>query len=365
MDVGWEQVNAHRLARSHLDARVPPERALEVASAICGLHAQVMSSAALSLWARIDGLDREALPALLWEDRALVKTWAMRGTLHLLPTAELPMWLGALATYRERLTPGWFRAFEITPEQLERFVGAVAEALEDRLLTRRQLSEAVLRITGDEALAALALGSWGSYLKSPAYRGLLCFGPASGRDITFTNPSTWVGSIEPLGADEALDEVARRFLAAYGPATREDFARWWAVSPAAARKRLARVGVEVSRAGEAAWALEGDDYDGEPRGVVNLLPAFDPYVIGVTKHSTALMPGDFKDRVHRQAGWVSPVLLVDGRIQGVWRHERRGRRVEVTIEPFRRVSAAVRRAAAAEAERLARFLGSDPIVAWA
>jgi hypothetical protein len=77
------------------------------------------------------------------------------------------------------------------------------------------------------------------------------------------------------------------------------------------------------------------------------------------------MPGDFKARVHRQAGWVSPVLLVDGRIEGVWRHERRGRRLEVTIAPFRRVPAAVRRSAAAEAERLAEFLGSDPQVTWA
>jgi hypothetical protein len=237
MDVGWEQVNAHRLARSHLDERVPAARSVEVASAICGLHAQVMSSAELSLWARVEGLDREALPALLWEDRSLVKTWAMRGTLHLLPTAELAAWLGALATYRERLKPSWFRSAEITPEQLERFVATVADALEGRLLTRQELSEAVLQRTGDEALAAVALGSWGPYLKPAAYRGLLCFGPDAGRNIRFTRPSTWVGAVEPLGADDALDEVARRFLATYGPATREDFARGGRQAPGPRRRR--------------------------------------------------------------------------------------------------------------------------------
>ena len=62
------------------------QRALDVVGDLCGLHAQVMSSAELTLWARVDGLTREEVGELLWEHRHLVKTWAMRGTpLHLLP----------------------------------------------------------------------------------------------------------------------------------------------------------------------------------------------------------------------------------------------------------------------------------------
>ena len=110
-DLTWAQAAAWRARRHALDARVPRERALEVVSGICGLHAQVMSSAELSLWARVEDLERDAVAKALWEDRTLVKQWAMRGTLHLLPADELGLWLGALATYAHWLKPCWFKAF--------------------------------------------------------------------------------------------------------------------------------------------------------------------------------------------------------------------------------------------------------------
>jgi len=170
VDVTWEQACATRVARGHLDARVPRGRALDVVSALCGLHAQVMSSAELSLWARVEDITREEVRAMLWEQRTLVKTWAMRGTLHIFRTDELPLWFGALATYRDRLKPAWFRAFEITPEGLETFTATVAAALEDRMLTRAELGEEVLRRTGDEGLAAVAAGCWGPVLKPAAWQ---------------------------------------------------------------------------------------------------------------------------------------------------------------------------------------------------
>ena len=67
---------------------------------------------------------------------------------------------------------------------------------------------------------------------------------------------------------------------------------------------------------------------------MRLLPGFDQYVIAATRHAEALMPGAFKARVHRPQGWISPVLLVGGRMAGVWRHERKGKRLLVGVEPF-------------------------------
>ena len=75
---------AWRLRRHHLHEPAPAAAMLEVAAAICGLHAQLMSSAELTLWARVAGLEPDAVQRALWNDRSLVKTWAMRGTLHLL-----------------------------------------------------------------------------------------------------------------------------------------------------------------------------------------------------------------------------------------------------------------------------------------
>jgi hypothetical protein len=88
-------------------------------------------------------------------------------------------------------------------------------------------------------------------------------------------------------------------------------------------------------------------------------------VIGATRHSAALMPDpSHRDRVHRPQGWVSPVMTVGGLIAGIWRHERKGAGVHVTVSPFARVPAAVRRGVEAEAERLAAFLGGTLHLDW-
>ena len=81
----WPRAAAWRAARHHLDRRAPAGSLFAVASRLCGLHAQLISSAELTVWARVEDLDRQAVQRALWEHRTLVKTWAMRGTLHLLP----------------------------------------------------------------------------------------------------------------------------------------------------------------------------------------------------------------------------------------------------------------------------------------
>src|SRR6516165_6801120 len=136
----WPRAAAWRLRRHHLDQRVPAGSMLAVASRLCGLHAQVMSSAELTVWARVEGLDRRAVQRALWEDRTLVKTWAMRGTLHLLPASELPLWHAALSTSRRYRRPAmWRRLLGITLEDLDRLTEAIGSALEGRVMTREEL----------------------------------------------------------------------------------------------------------------------------------------------------------------------------------------------------------------------------------
>src|SRR5689334_15436715 len=85
------RVTAFRLRRHHLDARVPRARWLEVPGDLAGLHAQVLSSAELMLWARVRGARRDDLRRALWDDRTLAKTWLMRGTLHVVRGDELAL----------------------------------------------------------------------------------------------------------------------------------------------------------------------------------------------------------------------------------------------------------------------------------
>ena len=377
MELSWDDVAAWRARRHRLDQRAPADSMLDVVDELCGVHAQVMSSAELTLWARVDDLDPDAVRQALWRDRTLVKTWAMRGTLHLLPARDYPLWQSALSTsYVRFLKPSWSRASGLQPDELEQLIEAVRDALNGDPLTREELAAAAGRASGSAALRDKLRESWGSMLKPAAVQGALCFAPSDGQKVRFTRPDTWLAgtmnTAPPPGPREAEADVARRYLAVHGPATREDLGRWWAVQPAPAGRLLEELGddvAEVSIEGTAMWMLSGDAEDAAgapPVDSVRLLPGFDQYVIAATRHAEKLMPGDFKPLVYRPQGWISAVVCVNGRIEGVWRYERKGRKLEVRVEPFtRRTPKPVREAVGAEAEDLARFMGGELSLSWA
>ena len=377
LNLTWAQAAAWRVRQQHLDRRARSGSMLAVASRLCGLHAQVLSSAELTLWARVENLDRRAIQCALWEDRSLVKTWAMRGTLHLLPASEFPVWHSALSTSRRYHRPkAWQSYLGITIEELGQITDAIGAALEDRVLTREELVQEIARITGSAAFGAkVAENSWGMIFKPAAFTGRLCFAPSVGQRVRFTHPRTWLPAIAATSPeadpDVAVADVTRRYLAAYGPATHQDLARWWGGGGvSAARKWIALLGQEATQVavnGTPAWMLT--KHARKVRELpsnrsVRLLPGFDQYVVAASRHADHLLPGDLRSRVYRPQGWISPVLLVNGFMQGVWRHEIKGSRVEVAVEPFVRTPAWVRRAAAEEAERLAQFLGAGLSLSW-
>src|SRR5262245_49588346 len=191
----WARAAAWRIRRHNLDQRAPAGSMLAVASRLCGLHAQVMSSAELTAWARVEDLDRQAVRRALWDDRTLVKTWAMRGTLHLLPSNELPLWHAALARSPWYLrAASWQKYFGITIEELGHLTEAIAAALDGRVMTREELMREAGRLTGSPAFSAkLVESSWGIILKPAAFTGRLCFGPSQGQRVRFTRPDTWLG----------------------------------------------------------------------------------------------------------------------------------------------------------------------------
>ena len=330
----WESVLAWRVERQHLARRATD--ALAVASDLCGLHAQVMSSAQLTLWARMD--DPPDVEDLLWKQHSLVRTWAQRGTLHLLPTDELPLYTGAQAGLKPRYeVKSWLKHFKLTPEDVRTILNGVPEALKERPLTREELAERVH--------PGLSRG-YGDLLKPVAFRGELIFAP----DSRFTLPEPF----EPLDTEQATREIARRYLTRYGPGTREDLAKWFgSPSPAVCGRWIKALGDEVAET-EFGFALAADVEAieaAEPSGVVNLLPAFDQYVVAAPRDTRATSA---PERIYRPGGWFSPVLLVDGVMAGVWALEKD----TLTIEPFAPVGGEVKARAEAEAARLA------PNVTW-
>jgi Winged helix DNA-binding domain len=180
------------MRRHHLTDRAG-RSLVDVGERICGLYAQVMSSAKLTAWARVEGLAAEAVSEALWEDRSLVKLWAMRGTLHLLTVRDPASWLGPLGTYEHFLKPAWLRGFD-TRDELEALIEAIGVVLADDVLTREALGAAVERQARIGGLAEKVQGSWDAFLKPASFRGRLCFAPDDGQRARFAGPAGWLGA---------------------------------------------------------------------------------------------------------------------------------------------------------------------------
>jgi len=366
--LAWDRVRGWRLARQRLVERAPAKELLGVVAEVCGIHAQVPSSAELQVWARVEDVKPADVRDALWERRSLVRTWLMRGTLHLVTAADLPLFVAALRTEDRWWKGAWLRHIGFSAEELRAILEAIRDSLGARPLTREQLADKVAERVGQRARERM-LSGWAEMLKPAAFQGSLIAGPPKGQSVTFVRPDRWLGGWEEPGSEQAWREILRRYLRAYGPSAREELARWWGTQPAPAGRVLKASAdelAEVDVEGYRAWAL-AEDVAGmraaRPRAPLRLLPGFDVYIAG-TRPRGSLVDKRFEDRVFRAAGWVSPVVLVDGMVAGVWSHERRGGRIEVTVEPFGKLTAAHKKQVAEEADRLGSFLDAPAAVSY-
>ena len=363
----WEQVRARRLARSHLVDPAPREDPARVVGEVCGIQAQVLGAAELALGARVGGVTRQDVRDELWQRRSLVKTYGARGTLHLLPARELPLWMAALRALPDHHGTMWYELAGVTREQVEELVEATGEALDGRRLSRDELAEAVSGRVGPWARERLS-STWGDLLAPAALTGALCFGPSRGAKVTFVRADQWIGGWRDEDPRAGLLEVLRRFVAAYGPTTPRAFGRWFATEPATARELFAELRglAEVEVDGWRAWMLAADldEPFGTAGDVLRLLPQYDSFVIG-SRPREQLLGFDAQARVRayrqgRYEGVVAlPTLLLDGLVAGIWERRGRGRRVGITVETTAELTPRQQRRLRAEVERVGAFLQAE------
>ncbi len=368
----WAQVHAFRVERHHLIDRAPKKDLARVVGDIGGVQAQLMSAAELQVAVRVNCTVADVRKAL-WTDRTLVKTWLMRGTLHLARSADLPVYTAAMSTrWVSQMRPSWLEFMQVTEPEFWRIVDEIGAALDGKSLTREELIAVVGK--GKSVRVRELLGSgWGGMLKPAARSGRLCFGPNRGQSVTFVRPQQWLKSWADVDPDAGLAEMARRYLRAYGPATKSDFARWWGAWPGvgnAAWSALARELTPVSVEGIRLDLLTADldaMQRAEAASCIRLLPAFDPYVLGHASRDH-LFERVFAPRVSRTAGWISAVVLVDGTVVGTWTHSLAAKNLRITVEPFRTLTSTVRAGIRLRADELAQSLGAskaDVKIGWA
>jgi hypothetical protein len=206
-------------------------------------------------------------------------------------------------------------------------------------------------------MAENVTSSWGGFLKPAARRGVLCFGPSQGQTVTFVRPDAWLAEWREVEREEAQAELLRRFLAAYGPASRAEFAEW-AGSNRGMRPAWELLADELAEVEPKRFLLARDVETLErarASRVVRLLPAFDPFLLPRQTRRYLVRNDEEYDRIYRPQGWITPVVLRGGRAIGLWPWKRRGARLQVTLEPLDPLPATVEREAAAAA----RYLGLE------
>jgi winged helix DNA-binding protein len=317
-DLGSEDDIRRRRLRAQRLADAPPASPAETVRALVALQAQDRRAVPLAIRARAPGASAEAVEHALSGDRSLVRTWAMRGTMHLLAAEDLPLALAIFAPVQQRRGEPRLAGLRLPPDVVERGVEAAAAVLaDDGPLTRHELA-ARLR---DLGVPVPAEGQAPIHMvHRAAIAGVLC-------EVGVRGAEPLYGRLDPgplPDRDAALKELARRYAAAHAPADADDFATWSGLPAADVRR---------------AWDDVVIDDDPAEAGGVRLLPAFDEWLLGWASRDFTLAPQHVK-RPLPGGGIVRPVAIADGRVFATWRLDRPRRRVEV--ESFGRVGRAVR-----------------------
>lgn len=346
------QALAFRLDRQHLSR--PADHALTAVRSLIGAQAQVHSAALLQLRARAEaGADAASIDRALYTDRSMVKLWGHRGTLHLMAADDLPMLLGAR---RQRVDAyhAWYNNEGLDAGQIDTLVQAVITALQDGPHSRMDLSRRLVPHLGEWARPMLE-HSWGGIIKLACALGHVCHGPAGreegaeSREALFVALTRWLGrDVPPDGEPAAMAALLRRYLSVFGPATKADFRKFvggYAEPIHAAFADLAPELAVVDLDGKPAFILATDLQAlqaAEPAaGQISVLGLFDPYLLA-HNDTRQYLDDPFRPAVYRTAGWISPVILRQGRVIATWTHKRvtgvKGKGAwEVTVTPLDRV----------------------------
>lgn len=379
--ITWEQVSAFRLARHHLLERAPKTRLLSILDDMTGAQAQLLSAAQLSLLSRIRGLQLNHIEDV-FSKRTLVKASGMRRTLFLFPSDQLAVFVRGSARRAEK-EYNWARRKGVPERVLDAAIEATLGVL-DQPLTRPEIAERTNRALGVQTRFVNG-GGWGSrrelaavpvgdlnypvvyLLHLAASRGVVCYGPNQGNEPTFVRADAWIPNWRDVPQEQAEGLLLRKYLRAFGPATPADFAMWSGLSVREAQEIWRREEsdfITVDVEGRKGTVLR-EDVQNLVKAVlpslsICLLPYFDTFLLGHRERSH-LVSKDFYGKIYRPQGWISPVVLVDGRIAGMWGHALEKGRLQVTVTKFgtftRRIADSVRNVS----QDLGRFLMASDV----
>jgi Winged helix DNA-binding domain len=335
------ELNRALLARQLLldRIRIPLPRALE---RMCGLQDQYAPSGYIGLWTRVAGFERDDLTRAL-ERRAVIQATLMRATIHLVSRRDY--WPFALAI-DEPLREWWFRATKRGDER--RRLRAIDARGRRLLAAGPRRKKEILEALDLPASDFVGVGLWTQLVRMPP----------SGtwdqrRADLYGLAEPWAGPPNAT-VEQGRELLVRRYVAAFGPASRADIATFTGLPLTTLDGVLRRLPLLAFRTEDNEPLL---DVRGAPLppsdtpAPVRFLPTWDAALL-VHARRTQILPERFRSQIFNTKMPQSiGTFLVDGQVAGSWRHD--GSRV--TTSPFEPLPRAARRDVELEAAALAAF----------
>jgi uncharacterized protein YcaQ len=364
------------LIKHHLFKKASRKDLVKVVGDVCGLHAQAARSPYFALWSRVKGFDDQLLDNALFEDKSLVKTWVMRGTLHIVPSAELPV-------YNRSLRRMWFEhhgRFMKAPEWLSveqrrnQVYPKILQALTQKPLKRKDLGDRVRSLLKDNSLPYERLFSgWGGILKETAYEGLTVHAEPCERESCFAKLSQWLPRIvlSSVSEEEAQKRLFVKYLHGYGPATQQDFSLWSGLLAGDTKKAIENASsmieqIEVEGAKGQFWILKEDmraldSVDPAEPTPTRLLPKFDSILLGHKDRSRIIKDQHKKLVFKPKVGDIAATVLIDGQIAATWKHTRKRHALAVSIKPFGKIAQDNIEEVKQQASELSQYMGAEEL----
>jgi hypothetical protein len=293
-------------------------------------------------------------------NKAIVRSWLMRGTLHLVASSDLRWMLVLLGPRLIANSARRYRQLDLDEKTFIRSGDALITTLQDG----QPLTRAEILLALDRAGISTAGQRGYHILRRAGLEGLICFGPRQDKQETFVLLDEWLPPSKPMDRDEALAELAGRYFSSHGPATLQDFV-WWSGLPVAD----ARAGLEIAKTRLHQESVEGQSYwlgqnqlsSPTPSPSVYLLPAYDEYFLGY-KDRAAVLDAKYDNQVVSSNGVFRPMIVIDGQVVGIWKQTVRKGTVIITPSPFNSLTAAENQALQMAADRYGAFLGLSVVL---
>ncbi|HET9136220.1 MAG TPA: winged helix DNA-binding domain-containing protein [Candidatus Kapabacteria bacterium] len=353
-----DQVRSFRLHRNYLVEQHP--KPIAVVSSLAGLQAQVFSAAKLGLGIR-SGVNATKIESYFTRKNGLVKTWAMRGTLYALAAKDLSLFSAALGfDVEERYLIHWKKNYGLDRKRSLQLIETLHSLLTNEPKTRREFSREATGLLGDW-VEPLIVNGWGGAIKCQCDLGNAVFSEAKRQETSFVRRQVYVSNWKAYDPHDAQDELLRRYLSSFGPATVSDFGFWLGKNAPIVKAIWDRIRPELTEVqidGKKAFMLSKDRSfikNLDPvSNHISLLPLFDAYLLSHRKKSHLVEDTHYK-KIFRIAGWIAPTVLYNGRTVGLWSMDKKKGMVAITVKPFTTLDKGVKEIIRNRAEMIGKY----------